>query len=126
LTRQRLATPVARLLSLETRIWLLQIETSLAEGALGVVVGLDGGPVLVHGPVAPAGDVEEFADGDVTPGVGAGRLVVAGVRVGSGRNLGYFLRRMSLTNPARPINPLPSRRSDSGSGALGASSTLGP
>jgi hypothetical protein len=53
---------------------LLQVLAGFVDGALGVVVGLDGEAVLVDGAVALAGEVEDFADGDVAPDLGPGRL----------------------------------------------------
>ena len=66
-------------------VGLLQVEAGLVDGALGVVVGLDGQAVLVDRAVALAGDVEDLAQGDVAPDLGPARVAVAaqGVAVGS-------------------------------------------
>ena len=52
---------------------LLQVLAGLVDRSLGVVVGLDGEAVLVDGAVALAGDVKDFADGDMAPDLGPGR-----------------------------------------------------
>ena len=61
-----------------------EVLAGFVDGALGVVVGLDGEAVLVDGAIALAGDVEDFAEGDVAPDLGPGGIVVAaeGVAVG--------------------------------------------
>ena len=54
------------------------------DGALRVVVGLDGEAVFVDGAVALAGDVEDFADGDVAPDFSPARFAVAAESVAVG------------------------------------------
>ena len=48
-------------LGIGPQVGLLQILPCLVHRALGVVVGLDGQPVLVDRTVALAGDVEDLA-----------------------------------------------------------------
>ena len=43
-------------------VGLLEQHAGLVDGALGVVIGLDGEAVFVDGAVALAGDVEDAAD----------------------------------------------------------------
>ncbi len=54
------------------------------DGALGVVVGLDGEAVLVDGTVALAGDVEDAAELDVAPDLDPLGVVVAAQGVAEG------------------------------------------
>ena len=62
----------------------MQILAGFVDGALGIVVGLDGQAILVDGTVALAGHVEDLADGDVAPDLGPRRLVVAAQRIAEG------------------------------------------
>ena len=65
-------------------VGLLHRGAGFVDGALGVVVGLDGEAVLVDGAVALAGDVEDFAELDVAPDLGPLGVAVAAQSVAEG------------------------------------------
>ncbi len=70
------------------------------DGALGVVVGLDGEAVLVDGAVALAGDVEDAAEFDVAPDLDPPGVAVAaeGVAEGVGGGLVVALHEEDLAD----------------------------
>ena len=70
---------------------LLQVLACFVDRSLGVVIRLDGETVLADGAVALAGDVKDFADGDMAPNLGPGRRVVAAQGVAEGVDAGLVV-----------------------------------
>ena len=70
------------LLAFGLLVGFLQVHARLVDRSLGVVVGLHGQPVLIHGAVALAGEVEDFADRNMAPDLGPSRFAVAAQGVG--------------------------------------------
>src|SRR6476646_5827920 len=74
LSHKNYSLAVAGLLLLKR---LLQILAGFVQGALGVVVGLQGLAVLVGGAFALSGDVEDLAYLDMTPDFCPARFAIA-------------------------------------------------
>ena len=79
----------------------LDIPPRFISCALGVVVGLQGLAIFVHGAFALAGDVENLAQLDVAPNFGPARLAVAieALAIGVGCGLVVALQEKYFRDP---------------------------